>query len=209
VVVLLRLWFYFDCYKLEQCEFLGRLDFGQRFNSFVDVRCGISEFVVNHLADSVLVQDIGDTTREQAKGSTRDAELLSYGVAFIGQDGKAQAKLFSELLLGFGTLSRDSDDFSAECLSDFLDSFIESLGLDSASWRGVSGVEVDDKGLLDGRAGHCLAILVLQGEIRSSFSNSKVESSGDLGSAHRVGSKGSSVSKKGSEGKDGKLHFDD
>ena len=96
---------------------------------FVDVRSSISKTVVNASANAVLVECVCDSTRQEAKGRLGDSESLSDLVAFVGEDGKIQSKLFGELLLGFGSLSTDPNYFSLKFLSDVLDLFVESLGL--------------------------------------------------------------------------------
>ena len=93
---------------------------------------------------------------------------------------------------------------SAVRLADVLNLFVELGGLDSASGGRVGGVEVNNEGLLEGRSLDGLAVLVDEGEVRSSLADSEVQGRGrDAG----VGGRREGGGAGDEEGSDGELHY--
>lgn len=62
-----------------------------------------------------------------------------------------------------------------ELLANSLDFFLEFLSLNSASWCGVSGVEVHDERFLVLGTRESLAVLIYEGEIGRSLANLEVQ----------------------------------
>jgi hypothetical protein len=122
-------------------------------------RC-IRELIVHLLANSIFVEDIGDTTREEPKSCFGNIERLANTIVVIREDRECQTKLLSELLFGRDVLTANSDKVSTKLLSDFVHYCVKGFGLHSASRSSVGRIEIHNKGLLDLRASDSFAILI-------------------------------------------------
>ena len=93
---------------------------------------------------------------------------------------------------------------SAVRLADVLYLIVELGSLDSAPGGRVGGVEVNNEGLLEGRSLDGLAVLVDEGEVRSSLADSEVQGRGrDAG----VGGRREGGGAGDEEGSDSELHY--
>lgn len=153
----------------------GTLEFVEGLDGLVDVGFGIAEVVVGENAVSRLVEDVGHSAGEQSKGGLGDTKIASNGIALVGEDAKGEPLLLCELLLGFDALTGDSDDLGSVGLADLVDTGVEALGLLGASGGGVAGVEVDDKGLLEGGSLDCLSVLVNERKVGGGLTDGQVE----------------------------------
>ncbi len=71
---------------------------------------GIGKVVVNADALSVLVEDVGDSTGEEAEGGLGDLEGLADLIVLVGKDREVEAKFGGELLLRLDVLARNSNN---------------------------------------------------------------------------------------------------
>jgi hypothetical protein len=97
------------------------------------VRSGIRKVVIYSFADTILVQNVCHTSREETKGSAWDGKRLANFVALISEDGKVESQFLSKLLFGRYVLATNANKFSTESLTNVLDLFIEGLSLNSAT----------------------------------------------------------------------------
>merc|ERR1712238_83899 len=84
------------------------LQLRKSFLGNLDVVSSVGKIVVNLGADTALVQDVSDTSREKSKGGLLDLECGAGGITFVGEDGEVKSKVFCKGLLGLYILSRDS-----------------------------------------------------------------------------------------------------
>merc|ERR1719343_1675633 len=199
------------CLTKEGGERVGRsgsLELLEGLDGFVDVGFGVAEVVVGEDAVSVLVQNIGDAARKQTKGGLGDPKVGAGGIALVGQNAKGESLLLGELLLGLDALSGDPDDLGPELLADLVDAGVESLGLLGAAGGGVGGIKIDHQGLLEGRPGDGLSVLVDQAEVGGGLADGQVEGRGRGGGGSGLGHKGVGGGREAGGGDEGgnKLH---
>jgi len=134
----------------------------------------------------------GDSNKISSK---RLSDILNFLVEFLGLSGAALRKRISQ-----------NNCRSEICVSFVFAAIRCNLILENnkhlvRTYRSiVRWIKINNQGFLDGRSLDSLSILISQGEIGSSLSDSEVESSADFGGGDRAGEGSSRSNKKGSKG---------